>query len=109
MPGVSRATRFVMPKPHSGRRSSDRQSMGSGTSSGFEEQLPEPVRVAGEVVTGLCGADAGIDAHEEHSNPGLDAVAKGHAYRTRGARTVTSGRFTPTSIVFGGIRVFGRA
>ena len=54
MPGVARGTMFVMPKPHSGRRTSSTKVIGSGTRPGLVEQLPEPVRIAGKVMSGLA-------------------------------------------------------
>src|SRR6185503_1156153 len=40
------------------------------------EQLPETVRESREVVPGHCRPDAGIDAHEQHSDAGRDPIAK---------------------------------
>ena len=68
-----------MPKPHSGSRSSARQSIGFGHELRFKEELPEPVGVAREMMAGLRGADAGIDADEQHADAGRDAVAKWHS------------------------------
>ena len=40
----------------------------------FREQLPEAIRVAGEVMSGERRADARIDADEQHAHAGPDAV-----------------------------------
>jgi hypothetical protein len=40
----------------------------------FRQQLPEAIREPGEMMTGLCGTHAGIDADEEHAHAGPDAV-----------------------------------
>jgi hypothetical protein len=41
----------------------------------FEQQQPESIRKAGEVMTGLRRANAGIDADKQHANAGADAIA----------------------------------
>ena len=85
MPGVARGTTLVMPNPHSGRRQSSSWVMRSGISFDFEEQRPEAVRVAGEMMAERRRAHAGIDADKEDVDRRLDAVAK--PPRTRRFRT----------------------
>ena len=41
-----------------------------------EQELPEAVGVAGEMMPGLRGTDAGIDADKQHTHPRRDAIAK---------------------------------
>jgi len=43
---------------------------------GFEEQRPEPIGEAGEVMPRQRRAHAGIDADEQHANVWPDAIAK---------------------------------
>jgi hypothetical protein len=42
----------------------------------FRQQLPEAIREPGEMMAGLRGTHAGIDADEEHAHAGLDAVGQ---------------------------------
>ena len=76
MPGVSRATRLVMPKPHSGKPVVCAPVDWLGHELRFKQQLPEPVGVAGEVMAGFRGADARIDADKQHAHARLNAVSQ---------------------------------
>jgi hypothetical protein len=45
-----------------------------GHQAGLVEQLPESVRRAGEVVTGLRGSHPGIDPDQQHADTGRDPI-----------------------------------
>ena len=52
---------------------------GFGHELGFKEELPEPVGVAGEMMSRFGGADARVDADKQHADAWRDTVAKwGH-------------------------------
>jgi hypothetical protein len=52
-----------------------------GHESRLVEELPEPVRITGEMMTDCLGAHTGIDADEQHLDARLDAIAQHNLLR----------------------------